>query len=91
MNPRTPNREKVEHMKPTPEDENRQLRKACAAARALLGGAAEELRELLEDEPIIQETPLEAQAVMETAVEVIGAALRRLDSVCPAHKPAVHL
>ena len=48
--------------------------------------AAEQLRAVLGDETIMPETPLEAQAVMESAVEAIGAALRRLEYAAPAKR-----
>jgi hypothetical protein len=67
-------------MNPAAEADFRKLRQAIAEARALLGEAAEQLRAVLADEGIMPETPLEAQAVMESAVGAIGAALRRLDS-----------
>ncbi len=67
-------------MKPPLEDENRQLRHACAEARTLLGDAAGKLRAVLQDAAIMEETPLEAGAIMESAVNAIGGALRCLDS-----------
>jgi hypothetical protein len=74
------------HMNPEAEDDIRKLRQAITEARALLNDAAEKLREGLEDELIMPETPLEAQAVMESAVEAIGAALRRLEYAAPAKR-----
>ena len=74
------------YMNPVAEADVRKLRQAIAEARALLGDAAEKLRDGLEDELIMPETPLEAQAVMESVVEVIGVALRRLDCAAPAKK-----
>ena len=68
------------YMNPEAEADVRRLRLAITEARRLLGDAAEKLRDGLKDELIMPETPLEAQAVMESAVEAIGAALRRLDS-----------
>ena len=76
------------HMSPEAEADVHKLRQAIAEARALLGDAAEKLSAVLADETIMPETPLEAQAVMESAVEAIGAALRRLDSACPAERPS---
>jgi hypothetical protein len=55
-----------------------------ARKRGGLSDAAEKLRDRLEGKLSMPETPLEAQAVMESAVEAIGAALRRLDSAAPA-------
>ena len=74
----------------TPEldTETRKLRQASAEARALLGDAAQKLRALLQEEPIMAETPLEARAVMESAVEAIDAALRQLESAGPAKRPS---
>jgi hypothetical protein len=70
-------------MDPEAEADVRKLRQAIAEARALLGDSAEQLRTVLGDEFFMPETPLEVQAVMESAVEAIGAALRRLDSAVP--------
>ena len=74
------------YMNPVAEADVRKLRQAIAEARASLGDAAEKLRAVLADEAIMPETPLEAQAVMESAAEAIGVALRRLDSAVPAKK-----
>ena len=57
---------------PEAEADVRQLRQAIAEARALLGDAAEKLSAVLADEAIMPETPVEAQAVMESAAEAIG-------------------
>ena len=73
---------------PVAEADVRKLRQAITEARGLLSDAAEELRDGLKDELIMPETPLEAQAVMESAVEAIEAALRRLDSAAPAKRPS---
>ena len=75
------------HMNPDAEEDVRKLRQAIAEARASLGDAAEKLRAVLGDEGIMPETPLEAEAVMDTAVEAIEAALRRLDSAAPGKRP----
>jgi len=66
------------------EEHVRKLRHAIAEARAPLADAAEKLRAVLHDEAIMPETPLEADAVMECAVEAIEAALRLLDSAAPS-------
>ena len=71
---------------PVAEDDVRKLRRAIMDVRALLGDAAEKLRAGLGDEFFMAETPLEVQAVMESAVEAIDAALRGLDSAVPAKK-----
>jgi len=73
-------------MNPEAETDVRKLRHAIAEARVLLGDAVDKLRDGLEDELIMPETPLEAQAVMESAIEAIDAALRRLDSAAPAKR-----
>jgi hypothetical protein len=73
-------------MNPEAEDDVRKLRQAITEARALLGDAAEKLRAVLGDEAIMPETPVEAEAAMESAVEAIGAALRQLDSASPAKR-----
>jgi repressor LexA len=72
---------------PEAEGETRGLRQASAEARALLGAAAEKLRAILQDELIMEETPIEAWTAMESAVEAIGAALRRLESAGHASSP----
>ena len=64
--------EQRDDMNPEVEAESRKLRQATAEARAVLGDAAEKLRALLQDDAILPETPLEAQAAMEFAVEAIG-------------------
>ena len=71
------------YMNPEAEADVHKLCQAIAEAGALLGDAAEKLRAVLADETIMPETPLEAQAVMESAAEAIGVALRRLDSAAP--------
>lgn len=73
-------------MNPPLEDDDRKLRQASAEARALLGDAVGKLREILHDEAIMAETPLEAGAVMESAVDAIGAALRCLNSAASAKR-----
>lgn len=79
---------KTLHMNPEVEDDRRKLRQASAEAGAVLGDAAEKLRAVLRDEPIMAETPLEAEAAMESAVEAIGAALRSLETAAPRKSPA---
>lgn len=59
------------------------LRQVIGEAQALLRDAARRLSSILRNEPIISETPLEAEATMELAAEGIGAALRVLDAVAP--------
>ena len=73
-------------MKQQVEDDNHKLRAACAETKALLGDAAATLRAALDDEPIVAETPLEAQAAMESAVQAIDAALLRLDAAVSAKR-----
>ena len=73
-------------MNPEAEDDVRKLRQAITEAMGLLSDAAEKLRDGLEDELIMPGTPLEAQAVMESAAEAIDAALRRLDFAAPAKR-----
>jgi hypothetical protein len=73
-------------MNPEAEADVRKLRQAIAEARALLGEAAESLRAILGQEVFMVETPVEVEAVMESAVEAIGAALCRLDSAAPAKR-----
>jgi LexA DNA binding domain len=68
------------HKNPVVEPEIRKLRQASAAARAMLGDAAEELRAVLQDDAIMAETPVEVSAAMECTLDAIGAALRGLES-----------
>jgi hypothetical protein len=76
------------YMNPMAEADVRKLRQAITETRRLLSDTAEKLRAVLGDEFFMGETPLEVQAVMESAVEVIGEALRRLDSAAPAKRPS---
>jgi DNA-binding MarR family transcriptional regulator len=73
-------------MNPEAEADVRKLRQAIAEARAPLGDAAEKLRAVLRDEAIMTEFPIEAEVAMGSTVEVIEAALRRLDSAVAAKK-----
>lgn len=72
-------------MTTTPEarGESRHLRQAVADAKALLDDAGKQLRAIVQDEVIMAETPMEAQAALESAAEAIGATLRRLESIAP--------
>ena len=74
------------YMNPVAEADVRKLRQAIAEAGAPLGDAAEKLRAVLGDETIMPETPVEVEAAMDSAVEAIDAALRRLDSAAPAKR-----
>ncbi len=55
------------------------LRTANRDAKALLADAAAKLRNILDDELIAGETPLEATTAMELAIEAIDAAVARLE------------
>jgi hypothetical protein len=68
------------------EEDVRKLRLAIVEARALLGDAAEQLRAILGEEVFRAETPVEVEAVMESAAEAIDEALRWLDSAAPAKR-----
>jgi repressor LexA len=68
------------------EKENRTLRQAADEAQARLRDATRRLNDVLQDETIMEETPLEAGSAMESAVEAIGAALRCLESATPAKR-----
>ena len=74
------------YMNPEAEADVRKLRQAIAEARAPLGDAAEKLRAVLGDEFFMAETLLEVQAVMESAVKAVDAALRRLEYAAPAKR-----
>lgn len=78
-------------MSSNPADENSRLRQKCAEAKALLDGAAKDLRKILDDEPIIQETPIEASTAMETTAQAIAAARRILSMVSRSEKPSATL
>jgi repressor LexA len=68
------------------ETENPTLRQAVGEARALLHDAAQRLNKILLDEPIIEATPVEAEAAISCAADAIIAALRVLDSAAPTGK-----
>jgi DNA-binding MarR family transcriptional regulator len=68
------------------EEDVRKLRLAIVEARALLGDAAEQLRAILGEEVFRAETPVEVEAVMESAAEAIDEALHRLDSTAPTKR-----
>jgi len=72
-------------------DKSRHLRRAVAEATALLEDAGKQLRGIIQEEAIMAETPLEAQAAIESAVEGIGTALRRLKSIAPEIEPLIAL
>jgi hypothetical protein len=79
------------YMNPAAEADVRKLGQAITEARAPLGAAAEMLRAVLRDEAIMTEFPIEAEVAMESAVEAISAALRRLDSAAPVNRPSAAL
>jgi len=64
------------------EKENSNLRAANAEARALLAEAAVRLRAILDDEAIVEGTPIEATTAVELALETIDAAIARLKAAC---------
>jgi hypothetical protein len=78
-------------MSPEAEADARKLRQAIAEARALLGDAAEKLRAILGEEVFMVETPVEVEAVMESAAEAIEEALCRLDSAARAKRSSAAL
>lgn len=78
-------------MTSNPADENSRLRQACAEAKTLLDGAAKDLRKILDDELIIQESPIEASTAMETTAQAIAAARRILSMVSRSEKPTATL
>lgn len=62
---------KINHdrnINPGVEAEKRSFRRVSAEARALLGNAVEKLLVLIDDDPIMEETPLEIRDAMESAV-----------------------
>ncbi len=60
-----------------------------AGVKALLDDAGRQLHAIMQDKAIMAETPLEAQAVIESTSEALRAAVGRLQSVGPDRKPAV--
>ena len=68
--------------------ENRRLRQATAEAGALLADAAGKLQAVLQDQAVIAETPLEAEAAIRLALEAIAAAQGRLQVALPTGTPA---
>ena len=74
------------YMNPVAEADVCKLRQAITEARGLLSDAAEKLSAVLANEAILVETPVEVEAAIDSAVEAIEAALRRLDSAVPAKK-----
>jgi hypothetical protein len=80
MNPTLP-------VNPETDAETRRLRQANAEARAQLAGVIETLRAVLQDEFLMGETPIEVRDPLESAVEAIGVALRRLEASGQAKGP----
>jgi DNA-binding MarR family transcriptional regulator len=67
---------------PNPEahGESQRLRKAIAEARTVLHDARKHLQGTIQDEPIMAEIPVEADAAISLAVDAIDRAIRRLES-----------
>ena len=61
--------------------ENSRLRVANREARTLLADAVGKLRSVLQDEAIVEETPIEATTAMELAIETIDAVIAQLKTV----------
>ncbi len=75
-------------MKPTLEEENRQLRKACSEATKRLSPMAEAFRKLLKDRAVLQKVPRDVQVMIGSAVEAISESLHTIQSACPVDKAA---
>ena len=75
-------------MNPQLEADYRQLRQANTEAQSLLREATRRLNEVLQDEPILAEIPLEAEAALSSAASAIRAALHCLASAAPAQQPS---
>jgi hypothetical protein len=75
-------------MNPNPTDENRELRQAYAKARTLMAEAANDLTGALEDQHLMEETPMEVGGAMESALEKIRAALRWLETTGSVRGPS---
>jgi hypothetical protein len=66
---------------PKNEGEQQSLRDANVKARRLIESAVNKLLVILDDEPIMGETPLEAQDAIESAIETMRTTLRCLETV----------
>jgi hypothetical protein len=75
-------------MNPQLEADYRQLRQANTEAQSLLREAIRRLNEVLQDEPILAEIPVEAEAALSSAASAIRAALHCLVSAAPAQQPS---
>src|SRR5437899_2267139 len=69
--------------------ESRRLRQAIAEARALLQDAHKQLQAIIQDETMIGEIPVEADAAIESGSEAIAQAVRRLGSTGAERAPSV--
>ena len=58
-----------------------------AEARALLRGARKQLQAIIQDQAIVAEIPLEAEAAIESATEAIAQAVRRLEPTAAERAP----
>jgi repressor LexA len=72
---------------PEADTEARELRQAPADALALLHKVRDDLQTVLREEYLREETPIEVWVPLESAVETIGAILRRLDAANPVQQP----
>jgi hypothetical protein len=70
-------------------DESRNLHKAVEQAKVLLDRAGQRLHAISQDKFIMEETPLEVQTAIESALEEMGAALSRLESDMPRESKAL--
>ena len=73
---------------PQAPDRSPQLRQAIATVRLLLHDAAKQLDVAIQNEAVMAETSLEAQAALESVSEAIRAALARLQSIGPERNPS---
>lgn len=73
---------------PEPNPETLRLSQANGDADELLRKALQDLRTVLRDEWLRQETPIEVWLPLESAAEAIGAALRRLEAKGPQTAPS---
>jgi repressor LexA len=79
------NRKSVEN--PEANAETLGWRQAAAEANPLLRNVLQELRTVLRDENLREETPIEVWMRLESAVETIAAVVCRLGAVCPPRQP----
>jgi hypothetical protein len=79
------------HANPALEAGKGHIREKNAHATRLLRQAIESLRATVQDEPIMEETPFEVRAAIDSAIKAMGTALRCLKTPERAEKPTAAL